>query len=488
MAYVGPFMFLLPELRSKAAAWRIPVSTAGASQLAWGLLESGAERANRFRAVIPAEPGLAVWLVCRGERQFGPGAAIADLAEWAAAEADTLLVGGEESGDEEPSDAWIDLAVQSLAVAQLSVGDKLGSKSCETSPAFLLGLLHASPAWLEQARSDENDPPDLTCLPGWLAETLGALAKREQVRGDEAGKHRRAVTAACQTLSKRPASSRLRTMVLRRWTKSGEEPSLSAALPRLVGMRSRLHQLEVDFDRTLEQEKLASLQQLAYGASHEINNPLANISTRAQTMLRDETDPERQRKLATISTQAFRAHEMISDMMLFAKPPTMVARPINVTETLAEVIREWTPLAEAQGTALHYQCVDAPSKIMADGEQISVALAALLRNSIEALDLGGQVEVCCRKAVSKDGAAWLELSVADTGPGITPEVRRHLFDPFYSGREAGRGLGLGLSKCWRIVQLHGGSIDVDNSPQGGARFIVRLPTEPTSCPNIRTAG
>ena len=73
----------------------------------------------------------------------------------------------------------------------------------------------------------------------------------------------------------------------------------------------------------LEQAKLDALKELAYGASHEINNPLANISARAQTLLRDEPDPERRRALEAIQQQALRAHEMISDLMLFARPPRL---------------------------------------------------------------------------------------------------------------------------------------------------------------------
>ena len=67
--------------------------------------------------------------------------------------------------------------------------------------------------------------------------------------------------------------------------------------------------------------------------------------------------------------------------------------------------------------------------------------------------------------------------VTDTGPGISPEVRRHLFDPFYSGREAGRGLGFGLAKCWRIITDHGGQIDITSEPGRGATFVLRLPAD-----------
>ena len=74
----------------------------------------------------------------------------------------------------------------------------------------------------------------------------------------------------------------------------------------------------------------------------------------------------------------------------------------------------------------------------------------------------------------------MAIDICDDGPGITPQQRQHLFDPFYSAREAGRGLGLGLSKAWRIVSNHGGRIVVESVPGQGARFTVFLPAAPTA--------
>lgn len=242
------------------------------------------------------------------------------------------------------------------------------------------------------------------------------------------------------------------------------------ALCSLVDRFSRLERLEREFDRVLLGDKLAALRELAYGASHEINNPLANISSRAQTLLRDETDPERRRKLATINSQAFRAYEMISDMMLFAKPPDLVRESVNLSKLIAQVVEEISGRADEQGTALLVKGTIADCWLNADPTHLSVALNALCRNSLEAIGAGGQITI---SLVNNDTA--VELRVADTGPGIPGEVQRHLFDPFYSGREAGRGLGFGLSKCWRIVELHGGTIEVSGNDGEHTCFTIRLP-------------
>jgi hypothetical protein len=107
-------------------------------------------------------------------------------------------------------------------------------------------------------------------------------------------------------------------------------------------------------------------------------------------------------------------------------------------------------------------------------------LRALVTNAFEAIGEGGRVTVSLRRTAATLGAARgstaaAEIVVADNGPGIPPENRSRLFDPFYSGREAGRGLGLGLSKCWQIVAAHGGRIDVASEVGAGATFTLALP-------------
>ena len=250
-------------------------------------------------------------------------------------------------------------------------------------------------------------------------------------------------------------------------------PPAIGLLARLLAQRRRLAALEFNFQKTLQREKLAAMKELAYGAGHEINNPLTNIATRAQTLLAGERDAERRRQLATINAQAFRAFEMIADLMLFAKPPTPVWGRVDLGALIDTLISSLGEKAAEQATTLIHARPTGPWEITADATQITVALRALCQNSLEALGKGGRVEL----GLLRPAHGWAEITVADNGPGIAPEAQRHLFDPFYSGRESGRGLGLGLCKCWRIVQLHQGEILVASRAGDGAKFIVRLPTE-----------
>ena len=230
---------------------------------------------------------------------------------------------------------------------------------------------------------------------------------------------------------------------------------------------ARLSELEHRFTEAVDRAKLDAMKEIAYGAGHEINNPLANIASRAQTLLQGETDPEKRRKLAAINAQAFRAHEMIADLMLFARPPQLRPEPLDLNELVRRVVEELRADAEARHVRLVLQVSSEPIQITADATQLAVSVRALCTNAIEAFLKPGQVELTVRSATH--GA---KITISDNGPGIPRDIRSKIFDPFFSGREAGRGLGFGLSKAWRIVTLHGGAIDHHKTPGGGATFVV----------------
>src|SRR3990172_1925980 len=129
-----------------------------------------------------------------------------------------------------------------------------------------------------------------------------------------------------------------------------------------------------EFEARLEREKLAALVELAYGAGHEVNNPLANIAARAQTLLADEPNPERQRKLSAIHRQAMRAHEMIADLMLFARPPKMVAAKCDLGQLVRQVVGELGDWAAERSIALTSDVGPSPIVLECDATQIAVAI------------------------------------------------------------------------------------------------------------------
>jgi signal transduction histidine kinase len=275
-------------------------------------------------------------------------------------------------------------------------------------------------------------------------------------------------------------------------------PGDSQLLPELLGMAAEnrrlrgipmLDRLADDLDhlhRALEEQhageaerlqtlKLNALAELAAGAGHEINNPLAVISGQAQYLLSHEPEPERQRALHAIISQAQRIYEILSDLMQFARPPRPQKQHLEVSSLVRDVAASLNELAVRRRVQLLCPEAHGPLTLYADLRQMRTALTCLLRNAIEAAPAGGWAGVRAEMRTPD----FLDLIVEDSGTGPAPAQREHLFDPFFSGREAGRGRGLGLPTAWRLAREHGGEVHFDDLPRGPTRFVMSLP-----CPAV----
>src|SRR5262245_13992435 len=228
-----------------------------------------------------------------------------------------------------------------------------------------------------------------------------------------------------------------------------------------------------DTERRLTELKLRALAEFAAGAGHEINNPVATIVGYSQQLLAAETDPDRRHALATIGAQAYRIRDMIGDIMLFARPPALHPREIELSEVVREIAGKYLEDSRRASVRLQVQA-GSGIPIFADPVQLRIVLSSLLRNSLEAVAPGGLI-VAGARLDPGSVRPHAVVSICDDGPGFSERDREHMFDPFYSGRQAGRGLGFGLAKVWRIVRLHGGTIAVDSPDAGGVTFTVRWP-------------
>ncbi len=264
---------------------------------------------------------------------------------------------------------------------------------------------------------------------------------------------------------------------------TGDPPSRSGepACPSLqTGLIARVMLLQerLVWSRQLEQEKLASLKRLAYGASHEINNPLANIATRAQTLLPSETNLQRRQTLQTINAQAFRAFDMLANLMHYASPPPH--RPQRV-DLVALVTQNVAALRRQLANPAHPIELQLPADAMiahVDPHQFGVLVQALARNAVEAVAAcpeTAEIIVRLGSHTSPAGHATVVLDVLDAGHSPAPESLPFLCDPFYSGREAGRGLGFGLAKALRIVEAHQGHLTWHNRQPAGFQIRALLP-------------
>lgn len=224
---------------------------------------------------------------------------------------------------------------------------------------------------------------------------------------------------------------------------------------------------EDEFDIRLRDAKLAAMAELAAGAGHEINNPVATIVGRAQLLLANESDPNRRRALATIASQALRIRDMIGDLMLFARPPDAEPVEFDFVAVAREVISPFAERAVEAHVSLSIEAVE-PVVAFADPLQLKVAVSALVENALNAVGREGHVTLTVSNPDDRP-----TLRVHDDGHGWSDLDREHAFDPFYSGRQAGRGLGFGLPKAWRIVTLAGGTIEIA-SPPGETIVTVTL--------------
>lgn len=461
----------MPLLQYGSTSYALPLAERTALALMSALVEDGLpQRLVRLKSCASADPALLLWAVCRAHQQGQELTSLEVVAEWF-----SRRLSGEVANSARPepisdqaAQSMRELAASSSAIAAASEAIAR-AEGADIDGARLLGLLHAAGRWLELAQRGEQHADTCALLPQWLRESLRQLDS--DLRGHDESP---AVNIVRRARSNSATVSMAGDALSEHWPDCGEQAAF--ALSNLCQKLLRLGALERDFARAVQTARLEAMKELAYGAGHEINNPLANISARAQTLLAEERDPERRRKLAAINTQAFRAHEMIADMMLFARPPQLKPGEVNLCELLARITQDLQARALEQRTGLTFERLEQPLTIRADAVQLTVAIAAVCVNALEALREGGRIDVHVHPLHHADYVA--ELVVADDGPGIPAEVRPRLFDPFFSGREAGRGLGMGLAKCWRIVTSHGGEIAVEDRSPRGTIFRIRLRREP----------
>lgn len=234
----------------------------------------------------------------------------------------------------------------------------------------------------------------------------------------------------------------------------------------LATLRKRVEREEP----TRRKQRIDALAEFAAGAGHELNNPLAVVLGRAQLLLTREDDPEAARSLRAIITQAQRAARILRDLMYVARPPEPRPRACQPEELVRACLRDLQSDAEARGVRLVAEAREPGPRVWADPEPLRQIADILTRNALESTPSGGVIQFTAHG----DGRS-VRWSIHDNGRGIGPAEGLHLFDPFYCGRSAGRGLGLGLPRAARIVALLGGELRWQSNPGVGTTFAVTIP-------------
>jgi len=235
-------------------------------------------------------------------------------------------------------------------------------------------------------------------------------------------------------------------------------------------LRSKL--LTLQFAKQLAASKREMLYHLAYGLSHEINNPLANISTRAQMLLNSNISLKDKQALSTIIEQAHRAHEMIGDLMQCAKQPDIHLEWFDANGLVNQVLANAPTSLITPAIQIVPRLPTAPVQVLSDRALLHEVLDILYCNALEAIRQGGTLVVELNSSADS-----IEVSFIDSGIGLSIEARRHALDPFYSGREAGRGLGMGLCKANHFINALGGHLELNSQPQSGCRASAIIPLQ-----------
>ncbi|MEW4567210.1 ATP-binding protein [Tautonia sp. JC769] len=215
---------------------------------------------------------------------------------------------------------------------------------------------------------------------------------------------------------------------------------------------------------------LDAMAEFAAGAAHELNNPLAIIAGRAQLLQARTDDPEHRAALQTIIAQARRAHQILRDLIYIARPPAPRAIPCVPDQVLRGVVEDLSAEASHRKVLLSCRTPEPGPTVSTDPEALRHVAEALIRNALEATPEGGQILV--QSLGDRQSVVW---TIEDQGIGLDEERSAHLLDPFYCGRQAGRGLGLGLPRVARFLQQVGGSLSWVETADGGTLIRMALP-------------
>jgi two-component system cell cycle sensor histidine kinase/response regulator CckA len=236
-----------------------------------------------------------------------------------------------------------------------------------------------------------------------------------------------------------------------------------------------------------EAERLASLGRLAGGIAHDVNNLLTAVMGGAEAVLARGVGPEQEEDLATILAAAQRGADLVRRLLAFARRQQLAPRVVSLNDAvsaLAPLLRRTL----GRSISLRLELEQPGRCVRVDPSQLDQVVVNLAVNAAQAMPEGGRITISTghRTVLAPEPAGrttippgrWVTLDVADTGPGIPPELLPRLFDPFFTTRREQGGTGLGLATVLGILRQSGGEITVESAPGEGARFRVWLPRHP----------
>jgi signal transduction histidine kinase len=236
---------------------------------------------------------------------------------------------------------------------------------------------------------------------------------------------------------------------------------------RELKSRRRAQEARIQLERT---HKLSLVGQIAAGLAHEIKNPLASIKGAVEILTDKSTSaPEKEEFGAIVVKEIKRINKSLSGFLEFARPSETVAERVNLSDVVAGGVKQIRTQAR-EGDVSIAESLESGVYVNVDEEKIHQVLLNLLLNALDASGPGGALHVALERGADGKTA---RVVVDDSGPGVPEGERERVFEPFYSSKSSGTGLGLAVAKS--IVERHGGTISLKSRPGGGARAAVVLP-------------
>ena len=251
-----------------------------------------------------------------------------------------------------------------------------------------------------------------------------------------------------------------------------EEESLRKKVDEVERATERLREAQ---DRLVRSERLASVGRLAAGLAHEIGNPIAALMGMQDLLLEGGLEPEEQRDfLQRMRKESERIHAILRDLLQFARPGKSAGgeevSPGSVEVAVYDTVALVTPQKSMHDVELAVDVFPDLPLVSLSREHLVQVVLNLVLNAADACGPGGKITVRAR-----GHAGGVRLEIEDNGPGVAPEVRAKLFEPFVTTKDVGKGTGLGLAVCRGLVEAAGGSISLDEAFTTGARFVLDLP-------------
>ena len=224
-------------------------------------------------------------------------------------------------------------------------------------------------------------------------------------------------------------------------------------------------------NQLIQAEKLSSIGLLAAGVAHEVNTPLAVISSYAQILARQVSETPRTAEiLDKITSQTFRASEIVNSLLNFSRTSGSEKTALDLSRAINETLEMVAPQLRQGHISVKKNLLPEASGVLGNAGQLQQVFLNLILNARDAMPDGGRLIV---STTERGGMAC--VSIRDTGSGMTADQTRHVFDPFFTTKGPKRGTGLGLAVSYGIIQEHSGTITVDSRPGEGSTFIVEIP-------------